>query len=170
MRMSRGVSLACALAVSACGDREAAPPEAAQTPAAGEAPVGPISSRSQTVTEGISLPPAAEGDLDFALPAGWQSQPPTSSMRVAQAATKGLAPALGMAVRAGAVNGFAVVGLGILGLSGFYLYWRGAGLHPEKIPILLIGFAFGGSLMSLFARVGGGIFTKAADVGATVRT
>ncbi len=89
----------------------------------------------------------------------------SANMRVAQAATRGLAPALALAVRAGAVNGFAVVGLGILGLSAFYLYWRSVGLSPDAIPILLIGFAFGGSLMSLFARVGGGIFTKAADVG-----
>ena len=88
-----------------------------------------------------------------------------ANVRVAQAATLGLGPALSLAVRAGAVNGFAVVGLGLLGLAGFYLAWRGMGVAPAEIPILLVGFAFGGSLVSLFARVGGGIFTKAADVG-----
>lgn len=88
-----------------------------------------------------------------------------ANVRVAQAARKGVAPALALAVRAGAVNGFAVVGLGILGLSLFYLLWRALGNPPQDVPLLLVGFAFGGSLMSLFARVGGGIYTKAADVG-----
>jgi K(+)-stimulated pyrophosphate-energized sodium pump len=88
-----------------------------------------------------------------------------ANVRVAQAARQGMAPALSLAVKAGAVNGFAVVGLGILGLSGFYLLWKGTGNAAPDIPLLLVGFAFGGSLMSLFARVGGGIYTKAADVG-----
>jgi K(+)-stimulated pyrophosphate-energized sodium pump len=88
-----------------------------------------------------------------------------ANVRVAQAARQGMAPALSLAVRAGAVNGFAVVGLGIIGLAGFYWLWRGTGQPPAEIPLLLVGFAFGGSLMSLFARVGGGIYTKAADVG-----
>jgi K(+)-stimulated pyrophosphate-energized sodium pump len=88
-----------------------------------------------------------------------------ANVRVAQAATRGLAPALALAVRAGAVNGFAVVGLGLIGLAGLYLFWRMVGVDSREIPILLVGFAFGGSLVSLFARVGGGIFTKAADVG-----
>ena len=88
-----------------------------------------------------------------------------ANVRVAQAATRGLAPALSLAVRAGAVNGFAVVGLGLLGLAGFFITWRAMGVATPDIPILLVGFAFGGSLVSLFARVGGGIFTKAADVG-----
>ncbi|HEV8361292.1 MAG TPA: sodium-translocating pyrophosphatase [Candidatus Thermoplasmatota archaeon] len=88
-----------------------------------------------------------------------------ANVRVAQAARAGTAPALSLAVKAGAVNGFAVVGLGILGLSGFYLLWRYLGNAPQAVPLLLVGFAFGGSLMSLFARVGGGIYTKAADVG-----
>lgn len=77
------------LSLCACGDREAAPLESAETPAAGETPIGPISSRGQTVGEGSSLSAAAEGEIDFAIPAGWQSQPPTSSMRVAQAAIPG---------------------------------------------------------------------------------
>ncbi|MCA1812440.1 MAG: sodium-translocating pyrophosphatase [Halobacteriales archaeon] len=88
-----------------------------------------------------------------------------SNVRVAEAARTGMKPALRLAVRAGAVNGFAVVGLGILGLSLFYLLWKGTGVPTQTIPLYLVGFAFGGSLMSLFARVGGGIYTKAADVG-----
>jgi K(+)-stimulated pyrophosphate-energized sodium pump len=88
-----------------------------------------------------------------------------ANVRVAQAAASGVRPALSLAVRAGAVNGFAVVGLGLLGLAGFYLAWRALGVDEQHIPLLLVGFAFGGSLVSLFARVGGGIYTKAADVG-----
>ncbi len=89
-----------------------------------------------------------------------------ANVRVAQAATGGVAPALRIAVWAGAVNGFAVVGLSLLGVSAFYATWRAMGVPADQVPLLLVGFAFGGSLVSLFARVGGGIYTKAADVGA----
>ncbi len=91
-----------------------------------------------------------------------------ANARVAEAAKKGLRPALGLAFRAGAVNGLAVVGLGLIGVAGLYAIFRAMNpsLGPEEIPIYLVGFGFGASLMSLFARIGGGIYTKAADVGA----
>jgi K(+)-stimulated pyrophosphate-energized sodium pump len=86
-----------------------------------------------------------------------------ANVRTAAAAEKGLSAALTVAVRGGAVSGLAVVGLGLLGVSLFYrAYSAPAGGSPAD----LIGFAFGASLISLFARVGGGIYTKAADVGA----
>ncbi len=81
-----------------------------------------------------------------------------ANVRTAQAATKGLRQAFDVAFTGGAVTGFAVAGLGLLGVSVLYLIVRD--------PHLLIGFGFGASLISLFARVGGGIYTKGADVGA----
>ena len=88
-----------------------------------------------------------------------------ANVRVAQAATKSLKGALDIAFNGGAVAGLAVAGLALLGVSGFfYLFYSVLDLRNPVEP--LIGFAFGASLISLFARVGGGIYTKAADVGA----
>lgn len=81
-----------------------------------------------------------------------------ANVRTAQAASLGMKEALDVAVKGGGVTGFFVVGLALAGVTGFlWLY---------KEPLLLIGFGFGASLVSLFARIGGGIYTKAADVGA----
>ncbi len=99
--------------------------------------------------------------------AGWigMKTATLSAVRTTEAAKSGLAGALTVAFRSGAVMGLTVVGLGLLGVTILFTYWKGQIAGADFIAPLF-GFSFGASSIALFARVGGGIFTKAADVGA----
>jgi len=89
-----------------------------------------------------------------------------SNIRTAAAARSSLNEALQIALRGGAVSGLFVVAMSLLGVGGLYAVLSHLGYEPQKIPFIIVGYGFGASLVALFAQLGGGIYTKAADVGA----
>jgi K(+)-stimulated pyrophosphate-energized sodium pump len=89
-----------------------------------------------------------------------------SNVRTASAAQTSFSQALTIALRGGAVSGITIVSMSLIGISGLYYIYSVLGYEPTEIPHLLVGFGFGASLVALFAQLGGGIYTKAADVGA----
>jgi len=89
-----------------------------------------------------------------------------ANVRTAEAARQGLAQGLRIAFQAGAVTGMLVAGLALLGVAGYYLYLKSSGSAGRELVDALVALGFGASLISIFARLGGGIFTKGADVGA----